>query len=48
MLGLSLSSCPFQHPFYFIDDPVLQPVLDEFGEAMADQVDDWMWEVLRF
>ena len=21
-----------------MDDPVLQPVLDEFGEAMADQV----------
>ena len=37
-MGLSLSSCPFQHPFYFLDEPVLQPVLDEFGEALADQV----------
>jgi len=37
-VGLSLSSCPFQHPFYFLDEPVLQPVLDEFGEALADQV----------
>jgi len=38
LLGLGSSSCPFQQPFGFMDDPVLQPVLDEFGETMADQV----------
>ena len=38
MLGLSLSSCPFQSPFYFMDSPLLESVLDEFGNIIPDQV----------
>ena len=38
MAGLCLTSCPFQSPLHFKDDPVIQPVLDEFGNTMADQV----------
>ena len=37
-LGLCFTSCPFQVPFGFLDDPLIQPVLDEFGNTMADQV----------
>ncbi len=38
LAGLCLTSCPFQSPLHFKDDPVIQPVLDEFGNTMADQV----------
>ena len=38
LAGLCLTSCPFQQPLEFKDDPVIQPVLDEFGNTMADQV----------
>jgi len=37
-LGLGLSSCPFQTPFWFLDPPALMPVLDEFGNTIADKV----------
>jgi len=38
LLGLGFSSCPFQSPFYFVNSPALQPVLDEFGELIPDQI----------
>ena len=49
LASLCLSSCPFQQPLNFKDDPVIQPVLDEFGNTMADQVRQdkssmiWTW-----
>ena len=38
IVSLCLTSCPFQQPLYFKDDPIIQPVLDEFGETKADEV----------
>jgi len=38
LLGLGLTSCPFQSPFYFVDPPELQPVFDELGNMIPDQV----------
>ena len=49
LASLFLASCPFQQPLNFKDDPVIQPVLDEFGNTMADQVRQdkpsmiWTW-----
>ncbi|XP_023347664.1 uncharacterized protein LOC111716439 [Eurytemora carolleeae] len=31
-------ACPFQTPFWFLSPPLLQPVLDEFGNTIPDRV----------